>query len=216
MIWNSQNDIPGHAGPVLAEIADSKQVVSFTAEGVLGLAAEDGAFLWRVPVQTRLGRHAVTPIIVHDTVVVSSYLAGLIGIKVTRENGTWKAERAWVEKSLGINFASPVAVGQYLYGLGPGRKLICVKVSTGQKAWTQADPISGTLEKQHAGMVAFKDRLLILGENGRLILVAADPAEYRLKGSVQVCGSNWCSPAYVNGKLVLRDERELMCLQIAP
>jgi len=94
--------------------------------------------------------------------------------------------------------------------------LICAKVSTGQKAWSQADPFSGTLEKEHAGMVAFEDRLLILGQNGRLLLVAADPAEYRLMGSAQVCGPNWCSPAYVDGRLVVRDERELICLQIVP
>ena len=47
-------------------------------------------------------------------------------------------------------------------------------------------------------MVAFEDRLLILGQNGRLLLVAADPAEYRLMGSAQVCGPNWRSPAYVD------------------
>jgi hypothetical protein len=65
-------------------------------------------------------------------------------------------------------------------------------------------------------MVAFKDRLLILGYNGRLILVAADPAEFRLLGSAQVCGANWCNPAYVDGKLFLRDEHELKCLRIIP
>jgi outer membrane protein assembly factor BamB len=140
----------------------------------------------------------------------------LIGIRVTRENETFKAERAWVEKPLAINFASPVAVGQYLYGLGTGRKLNCVDIRTGQSAWSKADLFSGDLEKEHVGMLAFKDRLLILGYNGRLILVAADPAEFRLVGSAQVCGDNWCNPAYVDGKLVLRDEHELKCLRIVP
>jgi outer membrane protein assembly factor BamB len=216
VIWKSQNDIPGHAGPVLVKIADRKQVVSFTADGALAVAAEDGVFLWRAPIQTRLGRHAMTPIIVDDMVVVSSYLAGLIGIRVSRENETFKVERAWVEKPLAINFASPVAIGQYLYGLGTGRKLNCVDIRTGQRAWSPADLFSGDLEKEHVGMVAFKDRLLILGYNGRLILVAADPAEFRLLGSAQVCGANWCNPAYVDGKLFLRDEHELKCLRIIP
>lgn len=216
VIWKSQDDIPGHAGPVLADLGGKQQVISFTADGVMSVAAADGACLWRVPVQTRLGRHAITPMVLDDMVVASSYQAGLIGIKVSRDNGTWKAERAWVEKPLAINFASPAVVGQHLYGLGPGRKLICVKVSTGQKAWSQEDPFSGTLDKEHAGIVAFADRLLILGYNGRLLLVAADPAAWRLLGSAQVCGATWCNPAYADGKLVLRDEQELKCLQIAP
>jgi outer membrane protein assembly factor BamB len=169
-----------------------------------------------VPVVTRLGRHAITPVIVDDIVVVSSYQAGLIGLKISRDAAQWKAESAWVDKSSAINFASPVAIGTYLYGLGPGRKLFCVQVNNGQKAWSQTDLFAGDLEKEHAGMVAFKDRLLILGQNGRLLLVAADPVACRLLGSAQVCGPNWCNPAYVDGRLLVRDDRELICLQVMP
>jgi len=216
MIWKSQNDIPGHSGPVIVQIGGEKQVMCFTAEGVVGMAALDGRLLWRVPIQTRLGWHAVTPVVFEDMVVAASYQAGLIGIRVTHEGNQWKAERAWLQKSLGINFSSPVAVGPYLYGLAPGRKLICVDMRTGEPMWTKTDVFSGSIEKDYAAFVVMKDRILILAYNGQLLLIAADPKEFRLIGCVNICGDTWCNPAYSDGRLFLRDEKELKCLSLLP
>ena len=48
------------------------------------------------------------------------------------------------------------------------------------------------------------------------MLVAADPKEFKELGRVQVCGANWCNPAYADGKLFLRDARELICVELLP
>jgi hypothetical protein len=49
-----------------------------------------------------------------------------------------------------------------------------------------------------------------------LLLVAADPKECRVISKVQICGQNWCNPAYADGKLFLRDAQELRCVQLMP
>jgi outer membrane protein assembly factor BamB len=216
VIWQSQNDIPGHASPRVATLAGVKQVVSFTAEAVIGLAAEDGRLLWRIPVQTRLGRHAVTPVIAGDFIVVSSHQAGLIGIQVTANQGAIRAERVWLNKPLAINFSSPVAADGCLYGLGPGRKLVCVDLRTGEKTWEQEDAFAGAMDKDYAAFIVLKDRILGLGYNGRLALFAVDRQAYRSLGDAKVCGDTWCNPAYADGRLFLRDERELLCVRLAP
>jgi len=46
--------------------------------------------------------------------------------------------------------------------------------------------------------------------------VAADPKECRLVSKTQVCGKNWCNPAYADGRLFLRDAQELRCVQLMP
>ncbi len=58
--------------------------------------------------------------------------------------------------------------------------------------------------------------LLVLTDNGQLALVAADPKAYHEISRVQVCGTNWCNPAYADGKLYFRDARELWCVQLLP
>jgi outer membrane protein assembly factor BamB len=214
VIWKSQDDVPGHSGPVIAAIAGVKQVISFTSEAVIGLDAGDGRGLWRVPVRTSLGRHVTTPVVVDDMVMVASYQAGLIGIRVSRQGDAFRAERAWAAKRWAINFSSPVAVGTYLYGLGPGKTLFCVDVRTGETAWANGGFFSGG--KGYASFLVMNENLLVLAEDGQLSLVAADPKQCRTIATTRVCGRNWCNPAYVDGKLFLRDERELRCVKLMP
>ena len=214
VIWKSQSDAAGHGGPVVATIAGVKQVVSFTADGAIGLAANDGKLLWRVPVKTRVGRHCITPVVVDDMVIVSSYLAGLIGIKVARDGDAFRADRAWVSKSLAVNFSNPVAIGPHLYGLGKARKLICIDVRTGKPAWTKDWTSSRMFGKGYGSFIVMKDRILGLGEDGTLFLMAADAKAFRMIATAKVCGKNWCSPAYAGGRLYLRDAKELLCVQL--
>jgi hypothetical protein len=215
-LWKSQDDIPGYAGPVLATLGGVRHVVQFTADGVIGLSAADGTLLWRVPIKTSFGRHAVTPVVVDDLVVVSTYTAGLMGIRVTKEDGAMKAEKAWAERPLAINFASPVAVGPYVYGVGPAGTFFCADARTGQAAWTEKGFFSRFGRGAYASLLVMRDNLLVLAEGGQLLLVAADPKECRTLGQAQVCGQNWCHPAYADGKLFLRDADHLRCVPLVP
>jgi hypothetical protein len=54
----------------------------------------------------------------------------------------------------------------------------------------------------------------MLNDSGQLFLFAADAKEYKEAGRAQVCGFNWCNPAYADGKLYLRDGKELMSVEI--
>jgi hypothetical protein len=49
-----------------------------------------------------------------------------------------------------------------------------------------------------------------------LVLFAADPKEFKEAGAAQVCGKNWCNPAYSDGKLFLRDAHELLSVKLMP
>jgi len=216
VLWKSQDDIPGYSGPVIATIAGTKQVISFASEAVVGLDAADGRLLWREPVRTTLGRHVTTPVVVGDTVVVASHQAGLIGIRVAREGDGWVAKRAWTNRRLAVNFASPVAVGPYLYGIAPGKALFAVDVASGEPAWSERGFFDGLTDAEYASLLVLGDTLLVLTESGHLLLVAADPKACRLISKVQACGKNWCNPAYADGRLYLRDAKELLCVQLVP
>jgi len=214
VIWQGGSDVPGFSGPVVATIAGVKQVVSFTAEAVIGLDATDGKALWRVPVKTSFGRHVTTPVIFDDIVVVSSHQAGLIAIRVTKVADGLKAEQAWVSSDLAINFSSPVAVGGYLYGLGPSKKLFCADIRTGKPAWVKHEFYSGG--KGHASFTVMDPNILVLTEDGKLTLIAADNSKLRTISAAKACGTNWCMPAYADGKLYLLDDKQLLCLNLMP
>jgi outer membrane protein assembly factor BamB len=216
VIWKSQDDVAGYDGPVVARLVGVKQVVVFTADGVIGLDASDGKLLWRFPVKTAFSRHIVTPVTDDDTVVVSSHEAGLLGIRVTAAPnvaaGGMKAQQAWRRKDLAVNVASPVLIGHWLYGLGPKKKLFCLDIKSGKEGWTNAGVLAGPAA--NASLLVMKDKLLALGDSGRLYLLAVDPAACRVLSSAAICGKNWCNPAYVDGKLLTRDHESLRCVEL--
>jgi len=216
IIWKSQDDVPGHAGPVMATLGGMRQLVCFMASAVIGLDPRDGRLLWTGPVKTHLGRHVSTPVVVGDTVVVGSYTRGLVGIRVTRGAEGFSAAEAWRDASLGVDFASPVGVDGHVYGIGPGGRLFCLEARTGKRAWVQDGFFSGMLDAGFASFIVAGKNLLILAERGQLLLVAATPTACKTLGRTTVCGRNWCSPAYSGGKLYVRDNKELRCVQLVP
>jgi outer membrane protein assembly factor BamB len=205
LIWKSQNDQAGYAPPVILELAGARQLVCFTAEGLIGLSPEDGKLLWRVPIKTAFARHVTTPVSYKDTVVVSSHQAGMIGIQVSREGDRFSAKTAWNKKETAMNFASPVAVGQYLYGLGPNKDLMCVDILTGEEKWSQTGYFQTSADKAHAGMLVVGSNILTLTDGGLLVLFPADPVKFHELGQAQVAAVNWCNPALAGGILYLRD-----------
>ncbi len=216
VVWKSGNDPAAYAPPVLATLAGRKQVVAFTCIGLIGVDTRDGTELWRVPLTTTFSRHVTTPTVLGDTVFVSSHEWGLTAVQVTSHGSGQKVQRLWTSKEAAINFASPVAAGRHLYGLGPAKNLICVDAGTGKLAWSQPGFTVADATKAHASFLVAGQNLLVLTDGGQLVLVAADPKEFREIARAQVCGRTWCNPAYADGKLFLRDARELVCVSLLP
>jgi len=216
LVWKSQDDTAGNAAPVMASLGGVRQVVSFTAGGLIGVDVRDGTLLWRVPLNTRLGRHVITPVVVDDLVVVGSYQLGLVAVRVTRDGVNFKAEPAWTSKELAPNFASPVATDGHVYGVGFQSSVYCAEARTGKVAWSQSGLIRGAGERAFATFLVMGKNILMLSDSGELVLFAANPAKFEAVGRMQACGLTWCSPAYADRRLYLRDAKNLFCLDLAP
>jgi outer membrane protein assembly factor BamB len=205
VIWKSTNDQAGYPPPVFARIAEVDQIICFTVEGLIGLRKEDGALLWRVPMQTGFGRHVMTPMVVDDVVVAGSHQVGLVGVRISREGNGLKAEQAWLNKQAAVNFSSPVAVDKFIYSLGPQRNFICVDAESGKILWSQPGYFTSSADKAHAAMLVMGEKILASTDGGMLVMFRANPKEFEEFGQAQVAALNWCNPAYVDGVLFIRD-----------
>jgi outer membrane protein assembly factor BamB len=214
VLWKTGSDEAAYSSLMVGTLAGVKQLVAFTADALLGADLETGRILWRVPLQTNAKRHAASPVIFEDCVVVNSHSIGLLCFKVTRDSGGFKATEAWANKELQINLATPVLVNGYLYCQGPNRDYVCVDSRTGELKWTQAGFGSG--KKDYASTIVAGTNLLVLGEDGNLLMLAANPQKYTELGRVQVCGNTWSFPAYAGGRLFVRDGRLLQCVDLLP
>src|SRR5438477_3474882 len=98
IFWKSQNDEAAYSSLMIATLAGVKQVVYFSADALMGIASSDGKLLWRVPLKTNAKRHAATPIIFGDSVIVNSHSIGLVCVKIKKEGDELKASTAWENK----------------------------------------------------------------------------------------------------------------------
>jgi len=213
ILWKSGDDEAGYSSFMIGTLAGARQVVALTADALLGADLTNGKILWRVPLKTNAKRHAATPVIGKDTVMVNSHTFGLICFKIARDSAGFTASEAWANKDLKINLATPVVVDQYLYCQGANKDYICADVRTGELKWSQ--PGFGTGKKDYSSTIVLGKNLLVLTEEGTLLLLDADPGKYTERGRLQVCGNTWSFPAYADGKLFVRDGRQLLCLDVA-
>jgi outer membrane protein assembly factor BamB len=209
-VWRAQDDEAAYAPLVLRGPAAAPEVVAFTAFALLGLAADTGRLRWRVPLKTAANRHAVTPVVDGERVIVSSHTFGLRAFRITGQDGAHAVAEAWARPELKTSLATTVLVDGHLYGQGPDRDFLCVRAADGAVRWRQPGfgerPLVGYTATLAAGR-----RLLALTERGELVLLTADPERYAELSRQQVGGKTWSHPALAGRRLVLRDARRLAC-----
>ena len=101
------------------------------------------------------------------------------------------------------------------------RSQLLAIVAMGEQAkLTTSDTVRGTLRPSpqphdpiRALLRAGNDKLLMLEDGGDLILLDPNPKEYRELARSKVCGETWAHPGLSNGRLYVRDNQELICLQ---
>ncbi len=212
LVWKSLDDPAGYSSPIAATIAGQRQIIFFTQLGLVGVTPDTGAELWRFPWETSYGCNVATPIVVQDYVFISSgYQRGCAVVKIQAQgDGTFTAERVYEHTRLCNHFSSCVLYKDHLYGFHDVR-LVCMEFRTGTIRWTKMGFRKGSL------LIA-DGHLLILGEKGNLALAEANPEGYRSRAELQLFPFSerprWTMPVLANGRLYLRDEDSLVCLDL--
>jgi outer membrane protein assembly factor BamB len=214
ILWKAGDDEAAYSSPVVATLAGVRQVVEFTADHLMGVEREHGTVLWQVPFRTDAKRHAATPVIVGDTVIVNSHTIGLVATKIVRDGGGIRAVPQWANLGLKINLSTPVRLGDYLFCQGPGQTYFCADARTGRTQWQVSWSVANG--EENTSTLVLGKNLLALTDLGELVLLAARPDQYVELSRVQVCGKNWNFPACADGRLYVRDARELICYDLSP
>jgi len=212
VLWKSGNDEAAYSSLMVGTLAGIRQVLAFNADALVGADAASGKILWRIPLKTNAKRHAASPVIFGDHVIVNSHTFGVACFKITKDTGGITAKQAWINKDAKINLATPVLVDGHFYSQGAAKDYICFDAGTGQLKWSQAG--FGQGRKDYASTIVVGKKLLVLAEDGQLLLLEPNPDKYTELARLQVCGNTWSFPAYANGKLYVRDGRQLMRLSL--
>jgi outer membrane protein assembly factor BamB len=218
LAWSAGDDLPGYSSPALLNVGGREQVVAYTGGSVMGLKAGTGEVFWRHPYETDFGCNIATPIAYKDQVFVSSgENHGSVLLALKNVGDQYKASEVWSSygpKSVLRNeWQTSILLGEYLYGFdnvggaGPVSHLTCVNAATGKPAWQQARFGKGN-------MIAAEDKLFMSTLAGELVIARASPKKYDELGRKVVVGKTRQAPALAGGLLYLRDDKEIVCLDV--
>jgi len=219
-IWRTPN--PGqlfmsHASVMPAVIGGVKQYLYGTLAGPLGVAAADGKLLWTFPRKFNVAV-APSPIAVNEDMVfmTASYDAGSVMVRVRRVGGEFKAESVFDLKNNEWNSEvhTPVVYKGHMFAVGKKKKgLFTCLGFDGKEVWTSEGKASFGL----GGFLLADGMFFALdGDSGKLHLIEASVTGYNELASAQVLAGEevWAPMALSDGKLVLRDLTQMICLDV--
>ena len=225
VVWSSHKDKLGYSSPIAITVKGVRQIICFTGTKLVSVSPTDGTIYWKYPWKTGYDVNAATPVFIPpDKVFISSgYNKGAAVLQMRvfvspeddraatdqiRENqGTVRIEEIWKNRKMKNQFASSVLHENYLYGFD-NSILKCIEANTGEEQWKSRGFGKGSV-------ILADGHLILLSDRGKLGLAEATPEGYIEKASAQVLsGLCWTAPTLASGKLYVRNEEEIACLDI--
>ncbi len=228
-VWrtpNAANDVMSHASVMPATIGGVKQYLYLTMNKVVGVAAADGALLWSIPFAAKMAA-CPSPLSIGDgrVFITSGYEAGSMMIQVDKGPSGFTAKKLYDLTAAQFNSEvhTPVLYKNHLFAVGSKTRgrFTCLGLD-GKPVWqspvASGNP-AGTRTFELGGFLLADGMFFVLdGKSGALRLIEASTTQYKELASAQLLSGEevWAPPALSNGRLVIRDMSQLICLQVGP
>ncbi len=209
-LWKADDHDASYSSPVAADLAGKRQAVFLTREGLISLDPADGAIRYSKHWRSRMDAsvNAASPVVVGDQIFLTAcYGTGAVLLRAKADG----VEEVWSnDKSMSCHYGTPIFQGGYLYGFDgrqeEGARLRCVEMKSGDVKWTQEGFGCGS-------MILADGKLIILTEDGDLVLAKATPEKYEELARATVLDARplRAPVALADGKLYGRDGRKLVC-----
>jgi outer membrane protein assembly factor BamB len=219
VLWRSSGvtERAEYGSPILIEFNKVRQIVTMSRGGLIAVSPENGALIWRHNRVAGMGTPETTTAHGNSPVYADGYVfeatayhtrgGGAVRLKPTATG--IEVEPVWDNRKLNCEHGGYVLVDGYIYA-PHGVGWICIELKTGKERWFARGPGKGSIV--HAdGM------LYCIGENGKVGLVEATPAAFKMASMFQLPEGNgpcWTHPVINDGKLYLRWSDNLYVYEI--
>ena len=225
----------GYAQPVIYEAGGVRQLIVWHPQALASLNPERGGLYWEQPWEVSMGVTVATPVRSGDYLLVSQFFNGSLMMRLNQDRPA--ATRLWQGQSrselpgetdtLHAMVTTPLIIGDYVYGVDSYGELRGLEARTGERLWMSSE-MTAQARWSTAFFVRHGDRYFVNNDEGFLILARFTPAGYveldrtRLIQPTAGSGSrtphgriaermvNWSHPAYANGHIVHRNDREII------
>jgi outer membrane protein assembly factor BamB len=208
--WSAAAGNDSYSSPQLNTIAGEELLLLLSNDGLLCVDPVSGKqrlnYEWKFK-----GYRALQPTVIGDTVLLPTTMnTGTRAIRISQSNGNLVAKDLWTSRNLKPDFTDLIAHEGHVYGIDGGI-FTCVDLKTGERKWK-----GGRYGKGQAVLLERSGLLLVAAEDGRVVLLRADPNEHSEAGSFKALeGKTWNHPVVVGDRLYVRNAQEAACYQFA-
>lgn len=217
-LWTAGKGPAGYSSPNVIKIAGREQVVAFLGSQCIGIEPVSGKVLWEYPFATDYDCNTATPAILDGQVLISSgENHGSVLLQIAIDGDGYTAKEIW--SSLGTGSAlrsewqTPLVSGKIVFGFdnvggaGPITNLTCLDAVSGAILWKQ-------MRFGKSNGILADGKLIISTLDGELVLVRAHSEKFEELARARVIGKTRQAPALSNGFAFLRDDENIVCIDL--
>jgi outer membrane protein assembly factor BamB len=209
LAWSAGERSVSYGSPVLVRLGGVRQILAFNSRFITAHDADSGKVLWEYPWGVGQPQVALPIVVGTNRVLFSSgYSVGSELLEIKPGTHTpLAAERVWRSRNMKAKFATLVQRQGFLYGLDDG-VLACVDLNDGSQRWKEG-------HYGHGQALLVHDWLLLMAENGELVLLQPTPDAPNELHRFRVFNSKTWNPIALAGDLLLaRNDQEAACLRL--
>jgi outer membrane protein assembly factor BamB len=235
-VWRAlSSDLePGVAQPIIITAGGARQLIIWHPSAVVSINPESGRKYWEVPFKAGGSMTVATPIHKGSLLFVTNFYNGGLMLKLDEKKPgasvLWKgtSDSEIQTEGLHATTATPVIIGDHLYGICSYGQFRCLLKNSGARVWeTQA--LTKERSRWASGqIVQHGDRLFVNNDRGELVIVKPSPDGYEEIGRTHLIKPttlpgnrrqleyvNWSHPAYANRHIFARNDEEIICASLA-
>lgn len=223
---------PGYCPPTMVEAQGKKQLIVWHPESVNGLNPETGEVYWSEPFAVQSALTAPTPRVWKDHLFLTAFYDGgrMFRFKENEPGVTlvWKSSKRSEKdtETLHSIISTPVIDSDHIYGVCSYGQLRCLKAESGERVWETlkaTTPDEKPARWANAFLVKNGERYFIWNEKGDLIIAKLSPDGYEEIGRAHLLEPTntaagrdvlWSHPAFANGHMFARNDKELIAVDL--
>lgn len=241
--WTGEEMVVSYSSPLIATIHGKRHLLCLVRHGLVSLDPQNGDVRFKYWFRSRVHEsvNAARPVVIDDMVFLSAaYETGAALLRVKPDGQDYDV--VWRNKrGMSTHWSTPIYQDGCLYGFSGRHEgeamLQCVDLKSGDLIWEtngfhglpsdlRTSPEGGIVDRDgkpatffgRGSKTAVDGKFIILGERGILVLGNLDREKFEQLSRAtypQIKYPAWAAPVVSHGRLYLRSEDYLLCLDLA-
>ena len=219
--WRALNEKVSNSSPVVISAGGKRQLIVWTCVSVTSMDPATGKPYWREPMVTSNDGAVSSPVVQKNRLLIGGMMFELNSSQPTAAM-VWPEKKA-VAKRILSNTSTALLQDDHVFSAKSSGELVCLEAATGTQVW-QTNSVTDLKGGASIHMTANGDGVFLFTDKGDLIRAKLASRGFREISRARLLEPTtpfgdrkcaWAAPAYANGHIFARSEKEVTCASLA-